>query len=61
MPLVARLAVWMNNMDFNIIGGIVFFSIFPAFILYVIARVVTLVLAITSLRELPHGAFDTVH
>ena len=60
--LVAGLAVWMNNMDFNIIGDIVFFFlIFPAFILYVIAQVVTLVLAFTSLRELPHGAFDTVH
>ena len=30
-------------------------------ILYIIARAVTLVLAFTSLRELPPGAYETVH
>ena len=30
-------------------------------ILYIIARAVTLVLAFTSLRDLPPGAYETVH
>ena len=33
----------------------------PALVLYITARVVTLVLAFTSLRGLPHGAYETVH
>ena len=45
----------------SIIGGIAAISLFPAFILYIVARVFTLALALTSLRELPRGAFDTVH
>ena len=62
IPLMFTLGVWLGNMDLSdIIGGIVTLSIFPAGLLYVIARVVTLVLAFTSLRELPPGAFDTVH
>ena len=48
-------------MDFYIIGGIAVLSIIPAGLLYIIARAVTLVLALTSLRDLPPGAFDTVH
>ena len=47
------------------IGGIItviaVLSIFPAGLLYILAQVFTLALAFTSLRELPHGAFDTVH
>ena len=39
---------------------IVVFSIFAG-ILYIIARAVTLVLVFTSLRELPHGAYETVY
>ena len=62
IPLMFALGVWLGNMDLSdIIGGIATLSIFPAGLLYVIARVVTLVLAFTSLRELPSGAFDTVH
>ena len=64
IPLTLSLAAWLGNMDLNttgIISGIATLSIFPAGILYVIARVVTLVLALTSLRDLPLGAFDTVH
>ena len=60
MPLMSGLAAWMGDMDFDIIAGIVFFSVFTAFILYIVARAVTLVLALTSLRDLPPGAFDTV-
>ena len=41
--------------------GIAFISILPAGILYILARAVTLVLAFTSLRDLPPGAYETVH
>ena len=36
-------------------------SILPAGILYILARAITLVLAFTSLRDLPPGAYETVH
>ena len=58
MPLVIGLGSYKN---FYIIGGIAVLSIIPAGILYIIAWVVTLVLALTSLRDLPPGAFNTVH
>ena len=65
IPLMFSLGFWLGHMDFNtaadIIAGIVVFSILPVGILYVIARVFTLILAFTSLRDLPPGAFDTVH
>ena len=65
IPLMFGLAFWLSNMDFkiaaSIIGGIVGVSISPAGILYILARFFTLALAFTSLRELPPGAFDTVH
>ena len=49
------LTIWLGNMVF------VFISILPAGVVYIIARAVTLVLAFTSLRDLPPGAYDTVH
>ena len=62
IPLIFILAGWLGNIDFDTVANIfIFFSIPPAFILYILARVVTLVLALTSLRDLPPGAFDTVH
>ena len=65
IPLTLLLAKWLEDMDFDtasaIIGGITFLSVYPAGILYIVARVFTLALAFTSLRDLPHGAFDTVH
>ena len=65
IPLTLLLAKWLEDMDFDtasvIIGGIGILSIFPAGIFYIVARVFTLALAFTSLRDLPHGAFDTVH
>ena len=61
ISLMIGLATWLKNMGFDTIGNIVGFSIPPVFILYIIARVFTLVLALTSLRDLPPGAFDTVH
>ena len=41
--------------------GIAFISILPAALLYILARAVTLILAFTSLRDLPPGAYETVH
>ena len=61
MPLMFALGVKLENTDFDTIRDIVYILIFPAGILYVIARAVTLVLALTSLRDLPPGAFDTFH
>ena len=64
IPLTLLLAKWLEDTDFEtteIIGGISILSIFPAGLLYIVARVFTLALAFTSLRDLPHGAFDTVH
>ena len=65
MPLMTGLTDWLLNTDSRVIGAIFgvigFFSIFAAGLLYILARVFTLALAFTSLRELPRGAFDTVH
>ena len=61
ISLLSGLGVWVENGDDDTIGYIAALSFFPAGILYILARVVTLVLALTSLRDLPPGAFDTVH
>ena len=66
IPLMFGLAIPLNNMNkfdtaASIIAGIAILSLFPAGLLYILAKVFTLVLAFTSLRELPPGAFDTVH
>ena len=55
-------AVRLEKMNLNkFVIPVVFISILPAGILYILARVVTLVLAFTSLRSLPPGAYETVH
>ena len=61
IPLMFGLGRWLENTDFGTIGDIAYFSLFPAGILYILARAVTLVLALTSLRDLPPGALDIVH
>ena len=61
IPLIFGLATWLENTDFDTVRNIAYISILPAGILYILARAVTLVLALTSLRDLPPGAFDTVH
>ena len=60
IPLMFALATWLENGEFDTIGFIAILSIFLAGLLYIIAWVFTLVLALTSLRDLPPGAFDTV-
>ena len=61
MPLMYGLGVWLSDMDFDTVAYIFGYSLVPAGLLYIIARVFTLVLALTSLRDLPPGALDTVH
>ena len=52
------LAIWLDDTGFNVTDIIL---ILPAGILYIMARAVTLVLAFMSLRDLPPGAYETVH
>ena len=59
---VLILADWQQNKDFGATAENIFgLSVLAAGILYILARVFTLALALISLRELPPGAFDTVH
>ena len=53
--------VFFIGIGSDIVVYTAFISILSGGVLYVIARAPTLVLAFTSLRELPPGAFDTVH
>ena len=55
IPVGFLLAAWVDN------NNLAYISILPAGILYISARAVTLVLAFTSLRDLPPGAYETVH
>ena len=61
MPLMMGLVAWLLDMDFDTVANIFGYSIFPVGQLYIVAQAVTLVLALISLRDLPPGAFDTVH
>ena len=55
-------AARLEKMNLNkFVMPVIFISILPAGILYILARAVTLVLAFTSLRGLPPGAYETVH
>ena len=61
-PFMFLLAIWLNDsMNFQYSAITVMSSILPAGILYILARAVTLVLAFTSLRDLPPGAYETVY
>ena len=59
MVALADLLDNMGNRKISLTVG--FFGALPAGILYILARAVTLVLAFISLRELPSGAYETVH
>ena len=60
--LVLGLGAWLGGMDPDIFGVIfMHFGPLSGGILYVLARAVTLVLALTSLRDLPPGAYEAVH
>ena len=61
IPLLFLLAAWLSDMDFEYSAiAVLIFGPLPAGILYILARAVTLVLAFTSLRDLPPGAYETV-
>ena len=53
------LGIWLAKMGFR--NTVLYFFPISGGILYIIARAITLVLAFTSLRGLPHGAYETVH
>ena len=60
--LMSVLANRLFTIDFDKFAiTAVFFGPISGVILYIIARAVTLVLAFTSLRQLPPGAYETVH
>ena len=59
MIALAYLLDKMGYRKFSLTVGV--FGALPAGILYILARAVTLVLAFISLRELPSGAYETVH
>ena len=56
IPLGYFLGIWLADMD-----TILCFIPLSGGILYILARAVTLILAFTSLRDLPPGAYETVH
>ena len=56
------LASWAINKESEYCAiTALFFGPFSGCILYILARAVTLVLAFISLRDLPPGAYETVH
>ena len=61
IPLGLPLAALLAKMNFEEFAD-TFFLFFPLSggILYIIARAITLILAFTSLRDLPPGAYETV-
>ena len=63
LPMMLFLGGFMGGlMDFEKYGNAVgYFGALSGGILYIIARGVTLVLAFTSLRDLPPGAYEIVH
>ena len=61
IPLMFVLARWLENMDFDRSGTVFFGGPLSGGILYIIARAATLVLAFSSLRDLPPGAYETVY
>ena len=52
------LGLWLSDMIGN---AVLYFIPLSGVLLYIVARAVTLVLALTSLRDLPPGAYETVH
>ena len=62
VPLVLFFGNWLVDTDFEIFGiTVIIFGALSGGIVYIIARAATLVLAFTSLRDLPPGAYETAH
>ena len=53
------LSSWLSEMGFG--DTVLYFFPLSGGLLYIIARAITLVLAFTSFRDLPPGAYETVH
>ena len=61
IPLAFSLGGGLVDMNEKIGEFFIYFSGLSGGMLYILARAVTLVLAFTSLRDLPPGAYETVH
>ena len=62
IPLGLLFGTWLEYMGLKKFGvPIFYFFSISGGILYILARAITLVLAFTSLRDLPLGAYETVH
>ena len=61
IPLVFSLGGWFINVNDKISDIFIIFGPLSGGMLYILARAVTLVLAFISLRDLPPGAYETVH
>ena len=59
IPLIFLTGGWLADMGFD--TTVFYFGPLSGGILYIIARAITLVLAFISLRDLPPGAYETVH
>ena len=61
--LLVVLAFWLGEKTDSekVFLTLLYFGPFSGGVLYILARAVTLVLAFTSLRDLPPGAYETVH
>ena len=58
IPLVIFSGIWPVNTSFS--DAFRYFGPLSGGVLYILGRVVTLILAFTSLRDLPPGAYETV-
>ena len=62
VPIYILLGFFLGAcLDGEELGKTAIILILPAALLYILARAVTIVLAFTSLRDLPLGAYETVH
>ena len=59
--LMGPLSLWAKKKSFDTVALNIGYTFFLLFLLYMYGRIFTLALALTSLRKLPPGAFDTVH
>ena len=59
VPIYISLGFYLAQWWYSML--VAFILILPAALLYILARAVTLALAFTSLRDLPPGAYETVH
>ena len=62
IPLGFLLVTSLKNTEYSKFAALfIYFWAISGGILYILARAVTLILAFTSLRDLPSGAYETVH